>query len=73
MPTERNTEISFEVPADEVAVLDGYCQARGIKRTTVFRSLLKQWSDKKHHESILICRVAGSKPIDSGFGRELSE
>lgn len=35
------TEISFELPAEEVAVLDGYCQARDLKRTAVLRKLLK--------------------------------
>ena len=63
MAADRNTtEISFEVSTDEVAVLDGYCHANGLKRTAVFRKLLKEWSDKKHHEATVICRVAGSKP-----------
>ena len=59
---EKTTEISFEVPADEVSVLDGYCSAHGIKRTTVFRRILREWSEKKHHEATVIVRVAGSKP-----------
>ena len=61
MAAER-TEISFEVSPDEVAVLDGYCSAKGIKRTTVMKRLLKEWSDEKLHESIIVCRVAGVKP-----------
>ena len=56
------TEISFEVEAIEVGVLDGYCAAKGIKRTVVMRQLLKEWSEAKHHEATLIIRVAGNKP-----------
>ena len=56
------TEISFELPAEEVAVLDGYCQARNLKRTAVLRKLLKDWSDEKLHEAVSICRVAGVNP-----------
>lgn len=69
----RMTEISFEVTSEEAAVLDGYCQAKGIKRTAVMRELLKTWSDNKHHEAIMICRVAGSKPEAAGAYRERSE
>lgn len=70
---ERTTEISFELPVSEVGVLDGYCQARGLKRTTVLRRLLKEWSDEKHHEAILICRVAGHNPTAPGANRDVSE
>jgi len=67
--TEKSTEISFEVPASEAAVLDGYCHARGIKRTAVMRRLLKEWSDEKLHESIFVCRVAGVNPAAPGSSR----
>lgn len=67
--TERTTEISFEVSAEEAAVLDCYCQSKGIKRTVVMRRLLKEWSLEKHHEAIAIVRVAGSKPELAGVGR----
>lgn len=60
--TEKSTEISFEVTAQEAAVIDGYCHARGIKRTVVMRRLLKEWSEQKLHESIFVCRVAGVNP-----------
>lgn len=69
MALDRITEISFELPAIEVSVLDGYCQATGKKRTTVMRQLLREWSEKKHHEAIVICRVAGDKPEASGTDR----
>ena len=63
------TEISFELPAEEVAVLDGYASATHQKRTAVFRQILREWSDKKHHEASVICRVAGSKPESAGSDR----
>jgi hypothetical protein len=70
MAADRMTEISFEVPADEVSVLDGYCNAHGIKRTAVFRRILREWSEKKHHEASVIVRVAGSKPAASDVDRD---
>lgn len=66
MAVERTTEISFEVPAEEASVLDGYCQAKGIKRTSVMRQLLREWTRDKHHEAIMIVRVAGDKPEAAG-------
>ena len=66
---EKTTEISFEVSADEAAVLDGYCQAKSIKRTVLMRQLLRDWSAEKLHEATLIMRVAGSKPDHSGVNR----
>lgn len=66
----RMTEISFEVPADEVAVLDGSCSAKGVKRTTVIRRLLREWSAEIHHVSTVVCRVAGSKPATPDTDRD---
>ncbi len=68
--TERTTEISFEVPASEVSVLDGYCQAKNLKRTQVVRRILREWSEDKHREAMIVCRVAGIKPEVSGSHRE---
>ncbi len=70
MVPPRVTEISFELPSDEVAVLDGYCRATEQKRTTVFRRILREWSERKHHEATLIVRVAGHYPEASGTPRE---
>jgi hypothetical protein len=56
---ERTTEISFEVNVSEVSVLDGYCQAHGIKRTQKMRELLADWTLRKHNEAECIVRVAG--------------
>ena len=67
--TEKTTEISFEVPAEEAAVIDGYCIAKGIKRTQVMRQLLKEWSAEQHHVASVICRGAGCKPEGSGANR----
>lgn len=52
-------EITFELPAHTVAVLDGYCQANNLPRTAVFKELLEVWSKKKHREAESIVRVAG--------------
>jgi hypothetical protein len=57
-----STEVRFEMDKDTLAVLDGYCQATGKSRVDVMRSLLADWSEKKRHEAILICRVAGINP-----------
>ena len=70
MASEKQTEISFEVSASEAAVIDGYCNAKGIKRTVVMRQLLKDWSAEKLHESILVCRVAGVHPMTPGTDRD---
>lgn len=57
------TEIRFLVPAEELCVLDGYCAANGKGRTDVMRALLRDWSDKKRHEAVSICRAAGVNPL----------
>lgn len=59
---EKITEIRMELPANECSVLDGYVQAKGTTRTAVLRRILKEWSDDKLHEAILICRVSGRNP-----------
>lgn len=74
MPTSMartgvKTEIRFELPAEEVGVLDGYCQARGLDRTSVLRDLLKEWSNEKLHEAVSICLVAGVNPAAPDVGR----
>jgi hypothetical protein len=61
----NRTEIRFEIPLDELAVLDGYCQGTGQDRTHVLKSIIGDWSVKQLHVSTLICRVAGVNPADS--------
>lgn len=59
-----STEVRFELEKDALCVLDGYCQATGKSRVDVMRGLLVEWSDKKRHEAILICRVANINPTE---------
>ena len=63
-------EITFELPAHTVAVLDGYCQANNLPRTAVFKELLAKWSLEKHREAVSICRTAGNNPDAPGSGRD---
>jgi len=58
------TELRVEVEKDELTVLDAYVNATGKSRAGVIRLLLKQWSEAKLHESILVCRVARINPTD---------
>lgn len=67
---EAITEVRFECTPDEVAVLDGYCSATGQHRSAVMRRLLREWSDRKHHEAMVICRVAGCNPTTSEGDRQ---
>ncbi len=56
-------EIRVEIPNDELAVLDGYCNATGESRTDVIREVLAAWSGRKLHEATIILRVAGRNPV----------
>lgn len=66
---ELTSEITFELPAEEVAVLDGYCIAKNIKRKAVIRELLKVWSADQLHVATIVCRVAGVKQDATGGNR----
>jgi len=55
-------EIRFEAADQDVAVLDGYCSARGKCRNEVIKQILAEWSQAKLHEATLIVRVAGLNP-----------
>lgn len=63
------TELRIELPPEEVAVLAGHCQATGLDRTSVVRRLLREWSEQRLHEAIVICRVAGCNPAAPEPGR----
>ena len=63
-------EITFELPAHQVAVLDGYCHAYGLPRTAVFKELLAKWSAENHRETVSICRTAGNDPDAPGSIRD---
>ena len=56
------TEVRFEIDVDELSVIDGYCSATDKCRTEIIKTILNEWSEKKLHESILVCRVAGVNP-----------
>ena len=66
----ETTEIRFEVQREEVAVLDGYCAGTGQDRTRVMRRILREWSDGKLHEAVVVCRVAGVNPTTPEAGRK---
>ena len=66
----ERTEISFEVDPAETRVLDGYCSAKNIKRTQVMRKILKEWSEDKHREAMMVCNVAGHQPDVTGGNRD---
>ena len=68
-PRDDKVELRYEVPKDEVAVLDGHCSATGRSRTDVLRELLAKWSGDELHKSILICRVAGINPMQADSDR----
>jgi hypothetical protein len=63
------TEIRLEVEKSELSVLDGFCSAHDISRTSVIRDILKAWSDKQSHVAIVICRVAGINPYQPESNR----
>ena len=63
-------EITFELPAHCVSVLDGYCQADHLPRTAVFKALRAKSSKEKHREAVSICRVAGHNPDESASVRD---
>ena len=67
--SDRTTELRLELPASEAAVLDGYTQATGKTRTQVIRDILRLWSEAKHHEAMIILRVAGGNPTQPGAHR----
>jgi len=73
MARDNKTEVSFEIDRDEVAVLDGYCNARGLNRTFVMSKILREWSEEKLHEATVICRTAGVNPASSGRPRRVAE
>ena len=55
-------EIRWEATTEETAILDGYCSATGTDRSKVIRNLLRELSEKKEHEAMVICSVAGINP-----------
>ena len=70
MATDRTTELRFELPISDLAVIDGYCNGTGKDRTKVVKEIIAAWSKEKLHVSTVICRVAGVNPMQSAGVRE---
>lgn len=51
-------KFTIEIPDDELVVMDGWCNATGISKTTLFTDYAREWTSKKIHESIVVCRMA---------------
>jgi hypothetical protein len=66
-------EIRFEIDAEDIAVIDGYCSATGKCRTETIKAILHDWSSRKLNEATLILRVAGVTPTLSESERHLAE
>ena len=62
---ERTTELRFELPVSDLAIVDGYCHGTGKDRTKVLKEIIAAWSKEKLHVSMIVCRTAGVNPIDS--------
>lgn len=58
-------ELRVELSKEITAVLDGYCSATGKCRTQLASEILGAWTEKKLHESTIVCRVAGVNPMVS--------
>jgi hypothetical protein len=66
---DKSTEIRFELPSGDLAVLDGYCNGTGKDRTKVLKEIIASWSAEKLHVSMIVCRVAGVNPQSPEFKR----
>jgi hypothetical protein len=55
-------ELRVELEKFIVDVMDGYCSGTGMCRTKLANQILGDWAHQKHHESIVILRVAGGNP-----------
>jgi len=67
---EKTTELRFELPISDLAVIDGYCNGTGKDRTKVVKEIIALWSKEKLHVATVICRTAGVNPIASEGGRK---
>ncbi len=67
---DKTTEIRFEIPLSELAVVDGYCNGTGKDRTKVLKEIIAAWSKEKLHVATVICRCAGVNPTQPEGGRQ---
>lgn len=63
--SRSSTELRFEIPDDQLSVIDAVASASNTNRTAVVREILSDWTEKKLHEATLIVRVAGVNPMVS--------
>lgn len=68
--TGGKSEVRFDIPLDDMAVLDAYCSITGKARTAVMAQLLTDWTQTKRREAIMVCRVAGINPMTSDTDRK---
>ncbi len=66
---DKTTEVRFEIPLADLAVIDGYCNGTGKDRTKVIKEVLGDWSRDKLHVATVICRTAGVNPMQPDAGR----
>lgn len=64
-------ELRLDIDAADLAVLDGFVAATGSSRADVIRTLIAEWSERKRHDAILICRVAGINPHEAETRRPI--
>jgi len=62
---DGKSEVRFDIPLEDMAVLDAYCLCNNLSRTAVIQNLLLDWTQDKRREATMICRVAGINPIRS--------
>lgn len=62
---DGKSEVRFDIPLDDLAVLDAYCHCNSLSRTSVISRLLQDWTKAKRYEAMMVCRVAGINPIRS--------
>lgn len=69
MAADGKSEVRFDIPLRDLAVLDAYCHATGKGRTAVMLALLQEWTEAKRYEAMMVCRVAGVNPMASESDR----
>ena len=61
--SRSSTELRFELPDDQLSVIDAVASASNTNRTAVVREILSEWTENKLHEATLIVRVTGVNPM----------
>jgi hypothetical protein len=58
-------EIRFDADdADDIAVLDAYCQAHNSNRKVLLSALLHEWVERQVHASMMVLRVKRINPLE---------